>query len=45
MIIKMINELWRGMDKYRKKFNKVLENRKKNETEMNNIITEIKNIL
>ena len=44
MIIKMLKELRRRMDEQSEKievFNKVLENIKKNQTEMKNTITEI----
>ena len=41
MIIKMLNELRRRMDKHSENFNKELENIKKNQTELKNIITEI----
>ena len=41
MIIKMINKLGRRMDEYSGKFNKELENTKKNQTELKNAITEI----
>ena len=45
MIIKMLNELRRRMDEHSEKFNKQLENINKNQTEQNNTINEIKNIL
>ena len=41
MIIKMLNKLRRRMDEHNK-FNRDLENRKKNQTELKNRITEIK---
>lgn len=45
MKIKILNELRKRMDEHSDKFNKVLENTKKNQTELKNIITEAKNIL
>ena len=42
MIIDMLNELRRTMDEHSDKFNKELEYRKKNQTELKNMITEIK---
>ena len=42
MIIDMLNELRRRMDEHSDKFNKELEYRKKNQTELKNMITEIK---
>ena len=42
MIIKMLRELGRRMNRHSEKFNKMLENIRKNETELKNIITEIK---
>ena len=44
MIIDMLNELRRRMDEHSDKFNKELEYRKKNQTELKNMITEIKEI-
>ena len=41
----MFKELNRRMDEHNKDFNKVLENIKKNQTELNNIIIEIRNAL
>ena len=45
MIIKMLKELRRRMDEHSEKFNRELENIKKNQTELKNIITEIKTTL
>ena len=45
MIIKMLNKLRRRKNEPSEKLNKELENIKKNQVEMMNIITEIKNIL
>ena len=42
MIIKMLRELGRRMNRHSEKFNKMLENIRENETEFKNIITEIK---
>ena len=42
MIIDMLNELRRTMDEHSDKFNKELEYRKKNQTQLKNMITEIK---
>ena len=41
----MFKELNRRMDEHNKDFNKVLENIKKNQTELNNTIIEIRNAL
>ena len=38
----MLNELGRRMDKHSENFNRLLENIKKNQTELKNTITEIK---
>ena len=40
----MLKEFRRRMDEHRENFNKKLENTKKNQTELNNTITGIKNI-
>ena len=45
MILKMLNKLRRKMEEYNEKFNKELKNIKKNQTELKNAITEIKNTL
>ena len=42
MIVKMLRELGRRMNRQSEKFNKMLENIRKNETKLKNIITEIK---
>ena len=42
MIIQMLRELGRRMNRHSEKFNKMLENIRENETEFKNIITEIK---
>ena len=42
VIIKLLTELWRRMDKNSGNFNEELENMKKNQTELKNTITEIK---
>ena len=44
VIIKLLNELGRRMDEYNETFNKELENTKKNQKELKNMIPEIKNI-
>ena len=44
MIVKMLRELGRRMNRQSEKFNKMLENIRKNETKLKNIITEIKNV-
>ena len=41
MIVKMLRELGRRMNRQSEKFNKMLENIRKNETKLKNIITEI----
>ena len=43
MIIKKLKKLWRRKEKHSEKFNKELENIKKNQTELKSAITEIKN--
>ena len=45
MIIKTLIKLGRRMDEHSEKFNKELENVKKNQTELKSTITEIKNML
>ena len=45
MNIKTLTELRTRMDEHSEKFNKELENRKKNQTELKNTIPEIKNRL
>ena len=43
IIIKVLKYLMRRMDEYSENFNKESDNRKKNQTELNNTITKIKN--
>ena len=45
VIVKMLKEVRRRMDEHSEKFKKELEEIKKNQVELNNTITEIKNIL
>ena len=45
MIIKILRELRRRMNGHSEKFNKVLENIRKNQTKLKNTMTEIKNTL
>ena len=42
VVIKMLKKLRTSVDEYSENFNKELENTKKNQTELKNIITEIK---
>ena len=44
MIVKMLRELGRRMNRQSEKFNKMLENIRKNETKLKNIITEIQSV-
>ena len=44
IILKMLKELRRNMGEHSEKFNKGLENMKKNQTELKNTITEVKKI-
>ena len=43
LIIKMLTELGNSKDKHSESFNKELENIKKNQSELNKTITEMKN--
>ena len=45
LVIRMLNELGKRIDKLSENFNKQLENIKKNWSELKNTITEIKNTL
>ena len=45
MVIKILTELRGRMDEHSEKFNKGIENIKKNQTKLKNTITEIKNTL
>ena len=42
MVIKMLTELWRRMKEHSENFKKELENIKKNQSGLKNIITKIK---
>lgn len=39
MVIKMLADLWRRVEKYRETFNKELENRRKNQSKWINVMT------
>ena len=45
MIIKMLTDLGKKMDEYREDYNRARNYKKKNQSELKNITTEIKNIL
>ena len=43
IVINMLPELWRKMEKHSENFNKDLENKRKNQSELKNTIIETKN--